>query len=148
MNKPAAVGAQVLKRIAGERWEALEVAGTVEVDIAEVGTAEVGTVEVGTVVVGIVGADIVGADIVKGGTAGVDIVEVGVCVDLPNQVAAKHGVLVLSSLAEQVSIGECLESDHTQEQSRLRCLAQTCYLAQAFCRNLVDGKRLTGFVLC
>ena len=91
---------------------------------------------------------IVGADIVKGGTAGVDIVEVGVCVDLPNQVAAKHGVLVLSSLAEQVSIGECLESDHTQEQSRLRCLAQTCYLAQAFCRNLVDGKRLTGFVLC
>ena len=138
MNKPAAVGAQVLKRIAGERWEALEVAGT-----AEVGTAEVGTVEVGTVVVGIVGADIV-----KGGTAGVDIVEVGVCVDLPNQVAAKHGVLVLSSLAEQVSIGECLESDHTQEQSRLRCLAQTCYLAQAFCRNLVDGKRLTGFVLC
>lgn len=138
MNKPAAVGAQVLKRIAGERWEALEVAGTVEVDIAEVGTAEVGTVVVG----------IVGADIVKGGTAGVDIVEVGVCVDLPNQVAAKHGVLVLSSLAEQVSIGECLESDHTQEQSRLRCLAQTCYLAQAFCRNLVDGKRLTGFVLC
>ena len=72
MNKPAAVGAQVLKRIAGERWEALEVAGT-----AEVGTAEVGTVEVGTVVVGIVGTDIV-----KGGTAGVDIVEVGVCVDL------------------------------------------------------------------
>lgn len=143
MNKPAAVGAQVLKRIAGERWEALEVAGTVEVDIAEVGTAEVGIVVVGIVVVGIVGADIV-----KGGTAGVDIVEVGVCVDLPNQVAAKHGVLVLSSLAEQVSIGECLESDHTQEQSRLRCLAQTCYLAQAFCRNLVDGKRLTGFVLC
>lgn len=138
MNKPAAVGAQVLKRIAGERWEALEVAGTVEVDIAEVGTVVVGTVVVG----------IVGADIVKGGTAGVDIVEVGVCVDLPNQVAAKHGVLVLSSLAEQVSIGECLESDHTQEQSRLRCLAQTCYLAQAFCRNLVDGKRLTGFVLC
>ena len=138
MNKPAAVGAQVLKRIAGELWEALEVAGTVEVDIAEVGTVVVGTVVVG----------IVGADIVKGGTAGVDIVEVGVCVDLPNQVAAKHGVLVLSSLAEQVSIGECLESDHTQEQSRLRCLAQTCYLAQAFCRNLVDGKRLTGFVLC
>ena len=148
MNKPAAVGAQVLKRIAGERWEALEVAGTVEVDIAEVGTAEVGTVVVGTVVVGTVVVGIVGADIVKGGTAGVDIVEVGVCVDLPNQVAAKHGVLVLSSLAEQVSIGECLESDHTQEQSRLRCLAQTCYLAQAFCRNLVDGKRLTGFVLC
>ena len=102
----------------------------------------VGTVAVGsTAVVDNAVVDNAVVDIAVVDIAVVDIVAAAERVDLPKHAAAKLGVLVLSPLAARELIVGFLESDHTQGQSRRR------RLAEKFCRNLVGGKRLTGFVL-
>ena len=108
-----------------------EAADIVAVDTVAVDTVAVDTVAVDTVAVGIVAVGIVAVDTVAAAER----------VDLPKDAAAKHGFLVLSSLAARESIVGFLEWDHTQGQSRRR------RLAEKFCRNQVGGKRLTGFAL-
>ena len=119
--------------VAVDERKVLAVAGTVAVDTA-VGMAAVGTVAVDTAA-----GDTVVVDTVVGMAADIVAAE---RIDLPKHAAAKHGVLVLSSLAERESIVAFLESGHTQGQSRRR------RLAEKLCPNLVGGKRLIGFVLC